>query len=212
MTDYHRTIPSAVLGEYLSDLYRFEEAATMFPAKRAATLAPCKKEGQGLAPFLAEWFGEEVAYDYWRTLNIRGKQAKTLRRRPPNPFRRSVPHKVRVTAPKVEPPKAIPRRKPWQDARRHNEYKMREAILKVVGRHGWTSVGIRRLADLAEIKHRTARTVLARMAADGQVQLDTSWGQGKRTGVYVLRDHPCWSDRKHAQSLAQSKLSSQVRG
>jgi hypothetical protein len=121
---------------------------------------------------------------------------------------RMVERTQKVEAVKVEKPK----RKPWQDARRHNERRMRDAILKVVGRHGWTAVGVRKLADLAGMKHRTARDILTRMAADGQVKLDTSWGQGKRTGVYVLHDHPCWSDEKHAQSLALSKLSDQLRG
>jgi hypothetical protein len=212
MTEYHRMIPSAVLGEYLSDVYRFESAAYA-KVTRDDKLAPCKKEGQGLGPTLAEWFGEEIAYDYWRTLDKRAKARPN--ERTPYPFVRA-----RATPVKANPSKKIvdtatilaePKRKPWQDARHVNEYKMREAILKVVGRHGWTSAGIRKLADLAKMKHRTARTVLDRMAADGQVKLDTSWGQGKRTGVYVVREHPCWSDQKHAQSLALSKLSDQLR-
>jgi hypothetical protein len=82
---------------------------------------------------------------------------------------------------------AKPKRKPWQDARHVNERKMREAILKVVRRHGWTDVGERKLAELAgNMKHRTARTVLDRMAEDGQIKLDRTKERGRRTGVYVI--------------------------
>jgi hypothetical protein len=206
MTDYHKTIPSAVLGEYLADVQRFYDYTEASSWSRDINRDVVSKSLFG-RKLLNAW-GEQVARDYWRWMLNRAKSQRRAEYEQAQAKRQQ--QAAKVEALKVKKPQ--PKRKPWQDARRINEYRMREAILKVVRRHGWTDVGIRKLADLAGMKHRTARTVLDRMAADGQVKLDDSWGQGKRTGVYVLRDHPCWSDHKHTQSLALSKLSSQVEG
>jgi hypothetical protein len=224
MTVYHRTVPSAALGEYLSDVQRFYDyfARSPFLAPEEPikpTLAASLEHG--LAGSLNEWFGEEHTRDYWRWLIDRTKRERQRQRRPK---REIIPDSGTISPAKVEAVKvekivdtatilAESKRKPWQDARHVNERKMREAILKVVGSHGWTHVGERKLAELADnMKHRTARTVLDRMAADGQIKLDRTKTRGPKTGVYVVREHPCWSDQKHAQSLAQSKLSDQLRG
>ena len=81
----------------------------------------------------------------------------------------------------------------------YNERRMRDALLALVGRSGWTKAGIRELARQAGMPHRTARTVLERMAAEGQVELDAKWGQGKPTGAHPLLDHPAWSGHEYAQ-------------
>jgi hypothetical protein len=198
-----RTIPSAVLGEYLADVYRFEAAASA-KLTRDDKLAPCKVKGQGLGPSLAEWFGQEVAEGYWTILDRRAQALP--KRRVPYPFIRvRARHEVEVTAPKAERPK------PKRNDAAYNERRMRDALIAKIRQSGWVQVGIRELAREAGMPHRTARTVLARMAADGQVRLDTSWGQGKPTGVHPLLDHPAWSGYEYAQQRAKSRVSPLVR-
>jgi hypothetical protein len=216
MTGYHHT-PSSVLAlEYLADVERFEGLTRLSPWEEVRLAAADSLE-YGLGRNLLDWYGKEAALKYFRSLLELNAQRQRRAERAEEEARWAKRRQEREEAAKVQAARVEvvkverPERKPWQDARRVNEYKMRDAILKVVGRHGWTSVGIRKLADLAKMPHRTARTVLARLAADGQIKLDASKERGRRTGVYVIREHPCWSDHKHAQSLALSKLSSQVR-
>jgi hypothetical protein len=202
-TTITKTIPSAVLGQYLSDVQAFWDFTEPSAYKRDTRELPIKR---GLAPNLSALYGREVAESYLDAILARAKAQRQTEARAKWERERG-----ERRAAKVEPKRPESRPKAKRPARLCNERRMRDAILKVVRRHGWTSAGIRKLADLAGMKHRTARDTLDRMEADGQVELDRSWGQGKRTGVKVLLEHPCWSDPKHAQSLAQSKLSALLR-
>ena len=190
------TIPSAVLGEYLSDVQRFYDFAK--PSVGTKDIRPVVSASL-LARNLNRLYGEKIATDYLRWLLDRANEqhrAEALARRE----QERAWFEERKQAAQVEEPKRVIKRK---DAA-YNEWRMREAVLSLVGPSGWVKAGIRALARRANIPHTTARHVLDRMATDGQVELDTHWGQGKRTGVHPLLDHPCWSDYEMAQ-LARNR-------
>jgi hypothetical protein len=206
--DSTRTVPSAVLGEYLNDVQ-----AVWAYTKPSGFKRELKGLNDGLAPYLIAIYGKDVGYGYIRDLI---KRAEAQRRTDAKAWRqelaeqRAEAQRAAEVEGKVEEPK--PKRKPWQSVRLVNEHKMRVALIGAAyTANGWTKIGIRALARQAELKHRTARDVLKRMEADGQIRIDDHWGQGRWTGVQVRLEHPCWSDGKYAQLLAQSKLSSQVR-
>jgi hypothetical protein len=199
-----RTVPSAVLGEYLADVERFDAIA---PRANKGESVPREvlqaSLDHGLASTILELYGEQAVWDYWNELLHRAQREHArgpYRRQPaPNPYKKPAPL---VEAPKVEEPK--PKPKPKRTDARNNERRMREAILKVVRPHGWADAGIRKLARLATMPHRTARDTLTRMEADSQIKIDDHWGQGRRTGVGVLLHHPAWSQHENAQSLELS--------
>jgi hypothetical protein len=199
-----RTVPSVVLGEYLSDVQAIWEFTN--PANGKRPLRELNDPiNRGLAPYLGELYGDQVAYGYIRDLLIRAEAQRRAEAKA-----RWQQKRAQLSAPTHE--EATPKRKVKRNDAAYNERRMRDALLAEVGPNGWTKAGIRELARRAgNMPHRTARDTLARMARDGQVELDHKWGQGKPTGVHVLLDHPCWSDPKHAQQRAKSRLSSQVR-
>jgi hypothetical protein len=110
----------------------------------------------------------------------------------------------------VEAERARPKAK--RTDRLYNERRMRDALLGAVKANGWTGRGVRELARLAGMPHGTARHVLDRMVADGQVERDRRIGKrGKRHGFRVLPEHPAWSKHEMAHPLALSEPSSLVR-
>jgi hypothetical protein len=116
-----------------------------------------------------------------------------------------------ATAKADEPQTQARPKRPRTDAL-NNERRMRNALLRVVKSNGWTGRGTRELARIAGMNRETARHVLARMEADGQVEVDRRESKrGKRHGFRVVREHPAWSECEKTHPLALSEPSSQVR-
>jgi hypothetical protein len=185
-----RTIPSAVLGEYLADVERFWDSTKPSAFGQDVNRITSKSL---LARNLNRLYGKEVALDYLRWLLNRAKRQRETEAKAAWQRERETWRQQRAEAAKVEEPK------PKRTDAAYNERRMRDALLAKVRASGWVKAGIRELAREAGMPHRTARDVLDRMATAGQVELDRKWGQGKETGVHPLLDHPAWSGHKHAQ-------------
>jgi hypothetical protein len=191
MTLYQH-IPSSVLAlEYLADVERFQGLTRSSPWEQVRP-AIADSADNGLGRNLLDAYGQDAALAYFRSLLQLNAQRRSKPK--PTPYRVNVTHAVTATVPKVEKPKPKPKRVD----RLHNERRMRDAILEAVKANGWTGKGERELARLANMPRRTARGVLDRMEADGQIVV-APWQRGRargRDGVRIVREHPAWSDPK----------------
>jgi hypothetical protein len=137
---------------------------------------------------LREWWGDQVAERYHLDLYKLVEAGRADKTENPSP------------------------RRPQRSDALVNERRMRDALLDVVKPNSWTGRGVRELARLAGMNRETARHVLARMEADGQVERDRRQGKrGSRHGFRVLREHPSWSEYEKTHPLALSEPTSQVR-
>lgn len=188
MTDYHKTVPSAVLGGYLADVQRFWSVAPLAnkgePVPREVLQASLDN---GLARAIDEWFGEDAVWDYWRALLIRAQRERFRE------YHRIKP-KPSWTQQKVKAPKRRGR-KPGRrslDTRVHDK-RLRVAMVEAVNANSRVNRGLRRLAQDAGISEASVRRALAAWQADGQLRRDDR-GKGKTQSIKLNLDHPAWSE------------------
>jgi hypothetical protein len=187
-----RTVPSAVLGEYLSDV----QAAWDF-TKPSAFRRDVEKYNatrvRGLAPCLLKWYGRDIALGYLDDILARAEAQRSAEAQAK--WQRE--HAEQRAAKRIEEPKAPKRRgrKPRRqslDTRVHDK-KLREAMVKVVNRNGRVNRGLRRLAKDAEgISEASVRRALDAWQADGQLTREGR-GKGKTQSIKLHLDHPAWS-------------------
>jgi hypothetical protein len=188
MTVYQRTVPSAVLGEYLADVERFWTAAYLAnkgePVPREVLQASLDN---GLASAIEEWYGEDAVWDYWRGLLHRAQRVRAIGR-----HYQSSPHQ-----PKPNPVKAPKRRgrKPRRQSldTRVKDRRLREEMIKAVNDNGRVNRGLRRLGQDADMSEASVRRALDAWQASGQLRRDDR-GKGKTQSIKLNLGHPAWSE------------------
>jgi hypothetical protein len=186
-----RTVPSAVLGEYLSDVQAawaytkpsgFRRDVEKYNATRVRGLAPC----------LLKWYGRDIALGYLddilaRAAAQRSSEAQAEWQRKLDEQRAA----VKVEPQAIERPK---RRRQRTDAR-NNDRKIRAAMLDWLNERNRVNRGLRRIATDARVSEASVRRALALWEADGQITRK-HYPRGRTQSIIVHLDHPAWSGYK----------------
>jgi hypothetical protein len=199
------TRPSAVLGEYLSDVQRFWDLTERTPSGTQKDSRETLEASlqHGFARTLKRWYGEDIVWDYWRGLNKRAEAQRQADAKAN--YGRWLAERRAQQGAKVEtsPPKRRGRKPRRQSAEaRDHDRKLRTAMYAWRNERNRVNRGLRRLGQDAGVSEASVRRALKFWEGDGQITRNV-WHRGKTQSIQLHLEHPAWSDVKasHPRSV-----------